>query len=216
MYIQITTKCNFTCKHCVYNCGLKGYHMSAEVYKAAIKLFTDYEDYLNIGGGEPTLHPEFWSFIGQALSVSDNIWLATNGSQTDISLTLARLAKRGVLSCALSRDIYHNPIDPKVVKAFTITLPINCTSGRSDYREIRDVARFPAQLAPFRGDSKIGGDIRNCPCEDTFIVPSGKIYFCGCKTKLIGTVFDGYKKPLGSEDYDCWRKYLKDKKEDKR
>jgi molybdenum cofactor biosynthesis enzyme MoaA len=93
--------------------------MSPETFRKAIDIAANYgEEYIVLGGGEPTLHLRFWEFLGLGLSIG-HIWLATNGSITDTAIRLADMAKRGVIGCALSRDIYHDSIDDRVVEAFT-------------------------------------------------------------------------------------------------
>jgi hypothetical protein len=210
MYVQITTKCNFSCKHCCFACGPNGKHMSKRVFEATLKTFG--EDSLSIGGGEPTLHPHFWEFLALAIGSAEYVWLATNGSQTEIALILAKMAHKGVISCALSQDEYHDPIDPRVVAAFTKTSKPYSPENIIDRREIRTVTKSPDNLTLFR-DPKAGGDSMRCPCSDYFITPSGKVRFCGCRNApVIGDVFKSITKPKGSEDYECWNDYLRAEK----
>ena len=51
MYIQITDRCNMTCKHCCYNCTANGEDMSLETWKAAKEFMEYYHRYVSIGGG---------------------------------------------------------------------------------------------------------------------------------------------------------------------
>lgn len=221
-YLQITTKCNMSCRHCCYACGPKGKHMSQKVWDAALKMISDEEGpeaSISIGGGEPTLHPQFWNYLIDAISTFDYVWLATNGSQTATALKLAKLAAKGVIGCALSQDEYHDPIDPEVVEAFWEGQRKNDARRYSygntekyDGREIRTVTRDPSHLSPFR-DPEDGGESDNCPCDTIIIKPDGKIRFCGCRNApLIGNVFDGWKKPEGADEYECWSHYQRDLK----
>lgn len=209
MYIQITSKCNFSCLHCAFACGPNGKHMSKRVFEAALA-FGD--DGISLGGGEPTLHPHFWEFLALALGSAEYVWLATNGSQTKIALVLAKMARKGVIGCALSQDEYHDPIDPSVVAAFTKKKSDNPYDNPNrpigdDLREIRTVTKHPQNLAPFR-DPEDGGDPSRCACSDIFVTPSGKIRYCGCRNApVIGDVFKNFQKPEGSEDFDCWNDY---------
>ena len=64
MYVQITTKCNFACAHCMFSCRPgAGTHMGMAVFEAAGRLCMDHELGLFIGGGVCILagvaaHPE--------------------------------------------------------------------------------------------------------------------------------------------------------------
>jgi len=178
MYIQITTRCNFHCKHCGMSCTKKGEDMSLETFRNAIAIVFLYDgDSISLGGGEPTLHPLFWQFLGESLSKVDSVWLATNGSQTEISIALANLAKKGVLSVALSQDKYHDPIDPKVIDAFKSAKPLFLTTY--DGREIRNVENNLIKAGKCK-TGKIG-----CICEDMVIKPDGTVRGCGCDTSPI-------------------------------
>ena len=120
MYIQITTRCNMECAHCCYSCGPEGVDMDRQTFLAACKLAAEYGENISIGGGEPTVHPLFWDFIGLAIAYTDEgpPWLATNGKLTETALILARLARKGVLSVELSQDEFHEEIEWDVVEAF--------------------------------------------------------------------------------------------------
>lgn len=202
MYIRITSRCNMKCAHCCYACTSKGVDMSIDTYKKAIKLAEELGDTISIGGGEPTIHPQFWEFLGLALGANIEegfLWMATNGSQTDTSLALANLAKRGVMGVALSRDIYHESIDPKVIKAFD--KPESRYAGFNnqtpDAREIRNVTGKEIKGGRCK-DGKVG-----CCCEDIIIEPDGTIKGCGCKDALIYGTVDNPQIPEDRESGTC-------------
>jgi MoaA/NifB/PqqE/SkfB family radical SAM enzyme len=212
-YLQITTKCNMTCEHCCYRCTMRGKHMPRKVWQKAIEWATQ-DDHVEIGGGEPTLHPDFWEIIGKCLGTFDLVWLATNGSQTNTALALAGLARKGAISCALSRDRFHDPIDQRVVKAFTRETGYSANEivgpfyrHDNDCREIRDVSTSKSGFSPFR-DPDMGGDPNNCPGCGLFVTPSGKIKVCGClDSPIIGNVFDGILTHEPEDGWsDCWQK----------
>ena len=187
MYIQITTKCNMLCNHCCFSCTSQGENMSIKTFKAALAL----SDNINIGGGEPTVHPKFWEFLGLSLSVTDCVWLATNGKKTKTALALASLAKKGVISCHLSIDSYHESINEKVIEAFTKDKrPSYLRNYDNDYRSC---SKFNNEINYIiaSGRAKDWGSSLECPCTDFFIKPNGNIHQCGCEdSPLIGTVFN--------------------------
>lgn len=188
MYIQITTRCNMKCAHCCFACSKTGKNMPIATYRKVIELAAERGDTITLGGGEPTLHPYFWEILGLALGIPDceSVWLATNGSQTETALALANMARKGVLGVALSQDDYHDPIDPKVIHAFTKSKSHDfaCTND-NDYREIRNVTGNEIQA----GRSKWGSE--KCACEDLFVKPDGSLHICGCaNSPKICSIFD--------------------------
>ena len=187
MYIQITTRCNMSCEHCHYACGSQGQNMSAKTFKAALAL-AEIDGSVTIGGGEPTLHPNFWHFLMDAIVACDDVFMVTNGSTTGHALKLARLAERGVIGCALSQDYYHDPIDYKVIQAFTRKDRTYSRNDNDDLREIRDVTTNEERLSLFR-DPADGGNEDECICGGLFIAPNGDVKPCGCRTSpVIGHV----------------------------
>jgi hypothetical protein len=206
VYIQITTICNFHCKHCCFGLGResKGEHMSLETYRKVLEKFgpliAEKDQYIALGGGEPTLHPDFWKIVEMAL-VYGYPWVATNGSRTEDSLFLCNLARAGVMGVSLSQDAWHDPIDERVTAAFRNGMkwtgneswdswvPIEQThNGFIDRREIRSVKR-PIRTEKVKGIS----DMRDgCCCPGLRIVPNGDFYACGCDdAPRIGSLDEG-------------------------
>jgi MoaA/NifB/PqqE/SkfB family radical SAM enzyme len=200
VYLKLTTKCNMKCQHCCMSATRKGEDMAWETFKAAVDGW-DGGDGLTLGGGEPTLHPEFERFLFYALAQTDpsegGLLVVTNGSQTERALTLALLAKRGVLAAALSRDPWHDPIDEKVVEAFTKNTRGNYYNTDTDYREIRDVSRGVLRVGRAARKSFTNyWETRNgCACDgDPVVDPNGNVHQCGCpKSPIVGNVFTGYE-----------------------
>jgi len=191
LYIQTTTRCNFSCSHCLFGCTEKGSDMSRKTFIAATNLAAEYGQGIDIGGGEPTIHPLFWDFMGIALSHKshcENIWLATNGSIKDIAIALAEMAKTGVISVRLSRDQFHDKIDNEVIKAFTRSENYQ-NRKEDDYRSMTTEYLSDRQLIDAgraRKNNLRGRE--DCVCDECFITPQGKIYSCGCKKESWGTV----------------------------
>ncbi len=200
MYLQLTTKCNMACYHCGFSCSPKrGEHMDLKTYKAALDLAEYSGSFLSIGGGEPTVHPQFWEFLGLALGKRwiESIWLATNGKKTETALALAGLARKGVIGVDLSQDPWHEPIDPKVVTAFSDTRDQDTIgTPKSDRRDIRNVSRN-GPINWGRAKRNNLGMRDDCICDELFVSPDGRIWACGCKKEQFGTVF----KPEIPDDY---------------
>ncbi len=198
MYVQITTRCNMVCAHCCYSCKAVGVDMSEEIFILACKLAQKLNMHIDLGGGEPTVHPLFWNFVGIALQYqSDNyICVATNGKRAEDALMLAKLADKRILKAVLSLDKYHEPIDYDVVSEFE-------SKAILKYKGIRDITRGDSiDPAPF-GRAKEWANPKDsrCPANDLFITPDGILWACGCKTKQYGSV---YKRQLPGKIPNEW------------
>lgn len=191
MYLQITTRCNMTCAHCCFAANAIGTDMSMDTVRAALKFAAQHDDCLTIGGGEPTVHPEFWEIVGLVLGSAGlgdiPPLIVTNGKRKDSALKLAALAKRGVLSAALSQDEWHDPIKPEVIRAFAPATSRGWRDG-GDLREIRSVSVImPVGRAVEEG---VATEDEGCCCEDLLVDPEGRIWACGCKTIQLGTIWE--------------------------
>lgn len=84
MYLQITSKCNFTCDHCCFSHGFnRGKHGDYYIMKKAIMWYSYIDNsYVTIGGGEPTNHPRFFDLLRLCLQRFENVHMVTNGSNT--------------------------------------------------------------------------------------------------------------------------------------
>lgn len=204
MYVQITTRCNMTCRHCCFACTARGTDMSRETFHKAIELARGHESSITIGGGEPTLHPLFQEFLMHAVwelasqsnsQGSPAVFLVTNGSNERASLTLAHLAERGVIGCRLSQDQYHDAslVTDRVRAAFKRPQRDHYQHNFRDEYDCRDIEQPLEQFQVIRmgrgaswgGRSKVAG----C-CGGLFCTPKGNLYACECKKAKLGTVDD--------------------------
>ena len=188
MYIQITTKCNMTCDHCCMSCGRRaGKHMDMEVVRKACQIASEYEEFITIGGGEPTLHPNFMEIFGLVLLSATNDYtpfIVTNGTNKELTLKLLRCKS---IQCEVSLDDgYHD------------------SSMVSD--EVKELARKQQATRNVRRISKTGrgknisGAEKICVCNDTFIDVNGNVYLCGCKKHKRGNIMD---KDFDIQDIFC-------------
>jgi len=206
MYLQLTTRCTMHCAHCCFSCTVEGEDMTRATWQEAIDLAVDRGDHISLGGGEPTLHPDFWEILGQCMGQSDEaLWLATNGSQTRTAIALAALARRGILGVALSLDDFHDPIDPEVVEAFSDGLHRVRASDDRRPPDLREIRGSGQRLVPQGRARQLVGDKRykfrprsECACDGLHVDPGGRIWSCGCMVEQLGTVFD----PEIPYDYD--------------
>lgn len=203
MYIQITSKCSFACSHCMFSCRPgRGEHMSMDTVKAAGRFCQDIDSDFFIGGGEPTMHPNFWEIVGLVMKYNAQwaysngcppVQLVTNGSQTDTALALAALARTEAAYVRLSRDQYHlrYKIDPRVVSAFERKSSgshdvNNCAVGTHMYNVV------PVGRALRTGEWTMSRT-RGCSSCGPMVTPDGTIWRCECRKEKIGTVFEPMK-----------------------
>jgi len=202
MYIQISTRCNMECAHCCFSCKTKGIDMTMEIFKKALNLD---EEYITIGGGEPTLHPNFWEIMGLTIGFCENPHIITNGKITETAIALAKLAQKEVISAGLSIDQFHESIDPKVVKAF------KKGSYDSGYQYINSVSKIAKRG---RGRNLFESD-HHCVCDDFFVDPKGFVWTCGCKSFCLGQLGTTdeiiLERPEEWEEYACINEWKKSK-----
>ncbi len=162
LYLQLTTRCNMRCAHCGFACTETGKDMDFALFRSII-LTLPPETAITLGGGEPTVHPDFDRLLDLALARivgTDRIRIITNGKLTRRALRIAKLAHRGRICAVLSRTRYHEQISHKVVQAF----------GWHVGREV-DVVRS--------GRAWWGKD--NCLCPVPIIRPDGQVQACACQ-----------------------------------
>ena len=194
-YIQITTVCNYRCRHCCFSCTEQGEYMTMDTFRAALKCSDLGKIKQNkypynrivIGGGEPTLHPNFWEMIELSMVngfTGEKIWLATNGSQKETTKRLSEMAHKGEISVSVSVDQFRPPLDPEVKEWFT-----------KDIGDKKDLRSFYINNVPIKmGRAKRMRGVVSCCCQAIFITPDGNAYQCGCPERIkIGDVFKGYR-----------------------
>lgn len=191
------------CGHCCYSCGPIGTEMPFEMFKTILDKWgsrlQEANYYITIGGGEPTIHPDFWKIIDYSLKYG-HPWLCTNGKLRDFALKLADLSRKNVLTAVLSLDKWHDPIEQCVIDAFKKDMVKKKNSWgehwtskiKGDNRQIRTVkSQYKV------GFSKTG--IENCCCRQIQIQPTGHITMCGCDdAPVIGTVEEGFSEKYNS------------------
>lgn len=168
--------------------------MDFETFKKA----TELDDYITIGGGEPTLHPQFEKILLYSLGHCESVFIVTNGTNKELSLTMLMMAKsmEDKFGCVLSVDPYHDLslVDNEVMYEFEQAKRIRNTSKNIS--------------ATGRG-KKISGSKKFCVCDDLIVKPNGDIKYCGCdNAPKVGDVFTGmdreYWEIRSNQDSMCW------------
>jgi hypothetical protein len=190
------------------SCTERGIDMTEDVFQASLDLVEDegpIEPKITLGGGEPTLHKHFEDWLWRAIrrcyevscmwcidEIGSGVYVVTNGSQTQIALNLAKMAKMGVIGAALSRDQWHDEIDEEVVKAFTIK---RRPQDRIDYHDKRSINNSMIPMNVGRAKvTGVGGSHPSkdpCCCDTWTVDPRGGLRPCGCPgAPVLTNVFD--------------------------
>ena len=91
---ELTYACNLACVHCLSSSGRRDpRELTTDECKAVVdELQRMQVFYVNIGGGEPTVRPDFWELLDYAIDHDVGVKFSTNGIKLD---TQARRAAGG-------------------------------------------------------------------------------------------------------------------------
>ena len=80
---ELTYACNLACVHCLSSSGRRDpRELSTAEGKAVVdELQRMQVFYVNIGGGEPTVRPDFWELLDYAIGHDVGVKFSTNGDQ---------------------------------------------------------------------------------------------------------------------------------------
>jgi mycofactocin biosynthetic radical S-adenosylmethionine protein MftC len=102
---ELTYACNLACVHCLSSSGRRD---PRELTTAEAKTVIDTLQrmqvfYVNIGGGEPTVRPDFWELVDYATSHQVGVKFSTNGIKLDAEAA-RRLAASDYIDVQISLD----------------------------------------------------------------------------------------------------------------
>src|ERR1700710_565359 len=102
---EITYGCNLACVHCLSSSGRRDPRelSTAEALAVIDQLHDMQVFYVNIGGGEPTIRPDFYQLIDYSVSRGVGVKFSTNGS-TITSERARRLAGSDYVDVQISID----------------------------------------------------------------------------------------------------------------
>ena len=197
-YVQLTTRCNMQCAHCCGDYGPVGDDMPMAVLRAALPMC---EDGCCLGGGEPTVHPLFEVILFEAIAACSEdedeggVLVITNGKIAKRAIMLAKLAKAGIIHAELSRDEYHEEIDPKVVEAFGGNDERSLRRARLETDDNRGIRRVLSSRVVRSGRCDWG--VEECVCEGPIVEPGGSVRVCACDgSPILGSVLN--------PEFDVW------------
>jgi mycofactocin radical SAM maturase len=102
---EITYGCNLACIHCLSSSGRRDpRELTTTEAKAVIDELHDLQVfYVNIGGGEPTIRPDFYDLVDYSVSRGVGVKFSTNGSTINAERA-ARLAAMDYVDVQISID----------------------------------------------------------------------------------------------------------------
>jgi len=102
---ELTYACNLQCVHCLSSSGIRDTRelSTAEAEAVIDELQRMQVFYVNIGGGEPTIRPDFWHLVDYCVSHGVGVKFSTNGSRIDAEVA-ARLAASDYVDVQISID----------------------------------------------------------------------------------------------------------------
>src|SRR5215207_873879 len=102
---ELTYACNLSCVHCLSSSGRRDPRelSTAEAMAVVDELERMQVFYVNIGGGEPTVRPDFWELVDYATAHRVGVKFSTNGVRiTDVAA--AKLAASDYVDVQISLD----------------------------------------------------------------------------------------------------------------
>nr|WP_222132540.1 mycofactocin radical SAM maturase [Pseudonocardia sp. C8] len=102
---ELTYACNLACVHCLSSSGRRDPRelTTAEAKAVIDELQRMQVFYINIGGGEPTVRPDFWELLDYAIAHDVGVKFSTNGVKLD-KARAAQLAATDYVDIQISMD----------------------------------------------------------------------------------------------------------------
>src|SRR6202000_2500878 len=93
---ELTYACNLACVHCLSSSGKRDPRELST--RQCMDIIDELERmqvfYVNIGGGEPTVRPDFWELVDYATAHHVGVKFSTNGVRLDAAAAAPRAAAR--------------------------------------------------------------------------------------------------------------------------
>jgi len=102
---ELTYACNLSCAHCLSSSGRRDPRelTTAEAKAVIDELQRMQVFYINIGGGEPTVRPDFWELLDYSIAHDVGVKFSTNGLKID-KARAAQLAAMDYVDIQISLD----------------------------------------------------------------------------------------------------------------
>jgi len=130
---ELTYACNLACVHCLSSSGKRDpRELSTEQCKAIIdELERMQVFYVNIGGGEPTVRPDFWELVDYATEHHVGVKFSTNGVRITAEVA-ERLAASDYVDVQISLDGATAEVNDAVRGAGSFAMAIRALENLAD------------------------------------------------------------------------------------
>lgn len=164
--IEITEYCPHNCEYCSSDATPDGKPLDISVIKEYLRLRNAKAgDRINISGGEPLSHPQFWEILQHCKSITTDVWVYTN---------------------ALSQIRHNTSVTPEI----TVEANVCLVPGKPAYIPVNASKVHLLQLIP-QGRAKgmkaanihVSGNLRSgCQdCNNSVLMANGIIAEAPCK-----------------------------------
>lgn len=159
--INITNKCNLSCPHCYINSNKNGTHMSLSDFRLALDQCKKAGVLqIALGGGEPTLHPDFPTIIKETRKAGIVPNLTTNGKHLSFKTVyyLAQYAGAVALSIEeIGKEFEKRRGFPfsdfvksaKKLKAAGIKLVFQITLSKGNLSRVNQTVKYLLKYKPY-------------------------------------------------------------------
>jgi len=112
---ELTYGCNLACVHCLSSSGRRDPRelTTGELFGVVDELAAMQVFYVNIGGGEPTLRPDFWDLLDYCVASKVGVKFSTNGSRIT-PVAAKRIADTDYVDVQISIDGADAPTNDAV------------------------------------------------------------------------------------------------------
>ena len=167
--IEITKYCPHYCEYCSTNASEEGEHLSffdIEAFLADTHLEKEITR-INISGGEPLAHPDFYKILQTCCDITPNVWVYTNALKNIIyNADIIREVKVHANVCLVPGQHVYLPKNADQVHLLKL---IN--QGRAEYMD--------------GGNFSVSGNLKGCnackECDHVLLQADGKIVDAPCK-----------------------------------
>jgi MoaA/NifB/PqqE/SkfB family radical SAM enzyme len=160
--LYVTKLCNASCKFCYYRFeGIRKHTPLGDIKKKLKKIKEDYSvEYIDITGGEPTIHPHIVHIVKAACNTGIKPTVITNAQKTDI---ISRLIDNGLEDLLVSVHGFKNGHDEvvgisgaykKVIKTLTMLksksfeFRLNTVLTKYSCRDVESIANAFVEIHP--------------------------------------------------------------------
>ena len=139
---ELTYACNLACVHCLSSSGRRdpGELSTAECQAVIDTLERMQVFYVNIGGGEPTVRPDFWELVDYATAHHVGVKFSTNGVRIDAAVA-RKLAASDYVDVQISLDGATAEVNDAVrgQGSYAMAIAGHGAPGRGRVRRVQDL-----------------------------------------------------------------------------